>query len=197
LLSSFQNALSSAGFNLTLTASMVLQAESNYAFSGLLPSVVQDLIQFGFTTAEINQIREILQVQDINVVAGAFPGNLTNSQLVSALQQGAQAFFSFTSLTASPNILWPPNHKMVSVLLTASVSGSPAVCQITDVNSNEPPSVPGETDWAVTGPLNVNLRAERDGFGNGRVYTLTVTCTTPSLFSTSKTVTVSVPHDQR
>jgi hypothetical protein len=92
LLSAFQNALSSAGFNLTMTPSMVLQTEQMYAFSGLPAPDTQGLMPFGFTTAEIDQIRQILQVQDINTVAGSFPGILTNSKLIAALQQGAQAF---------------------------------------------------------------------------------------------------------
>jgi hypothetical protein len=92
LLSTFQVALSSTGFNLTLTPSLVLQTEDVYAFSGIPPSDTTGLVQFGFTTAEIDQIRQILQVQDVNIVAGSFPGILTNSPLIAALQQGAQAF---------------------------------------------------------------------------------------------------------
>jgi hypothetical protein len=42
----------------------------------------------------------------------------------------------------------------------------------------------------------VLLRAERNGKGNGRIYTLTVTCTDVSGSSASNTVQVKVPHDQ-
>jgi hypothetical protein len=104
---------------------------------------------------------------------------------------------TITSLSATPNVLWPPNHSMVPVSLaaTASDSSDPApVCEITSVESNEP--VARDPDWVVTGPLTVNLRAERAGSGTGRVYTVTVTCTNASHLSATETVTVTVPHDQ-
>jgi hypothetical protein len=104
---------------------------------------------------------------------------------------------SITSLTATPDVLWPPNRKMVPVSLAVSATGSPTpVCQISSVSSNEPIVVPGETDWAVTGPLALDLRAERLGSGDGRVYVITVTCTNTLNPSASQTVAVSVPHDQ-
>jgi hypothetical protein len=54
------------------------------------------------------------------------------------------------------------------------------------------------SDWQVTGPLNVSLRADRSGKDkNGRVYTVSLQCTDPSSSaSTMKTVSVTVPHDQ-
>ncbi|SRR6266446_5377895 len=100
------------------------------------------------------------------------------------------------SLTATPNVLWPPNHKMVPVSLTIVSTGDPSpVCQVSSVTSNEPVAFPGEFDWVVTDPLTVELRAERAGSGGGRVYTITATCTN-ALSSVSRTVTITVPHDQ-
>lgn len=104
---------------------------------------------------------------------------------------------SITSLTATPNVLWPPNHKMVSVSLHVAATGDPVpTCQISSVLSSEGGTVPGEREWVVTGPLTVDLRADRAGHGGGRVYTITVTCTN-SAASVSQTVMVNVPHDQR
>lgn len=108
-----------------------------------------------------------------------------------------------SSVSASPNVLWPPNHKMVPVTVAVSASDvcSPTVtCKITSVTSNEPLVGPGSghtaPDWQITGDLSVNLRAERAGSGNGRIYTLNVQCTDASGNSATKTVTVDVPHDQ-
>ena len=70
------------------------------------------------------------------------------------------------------------------------------VCSITAVTSNELPSLPSDTDWVVTGPLALEIRADRAGGGNGRIYTITVTCGNGSPFTSAKGVTVSVPHDQ-
>ena len=104
---------------------------------------------------------------------------------------------TITSVTATPNVLWPANNKMVPVSLTMDVTDNsdPApVCQITDVTSNE---AAAETAWQITGPLTLDLRAQRFGMGMGRIYTITVSCTNSSQLSSSATVTVSVPHDQR
>ncbi len=103
---------------------------------------------------------------------------------------------TITSVTATPNVLWPANNNMVPVSLTVDVidnSDPGPVCQITDVTSNEA----AENASQITGPLTLDLRAQRFGLGTGRIYTITVTCTNTSQLSSSATVTVSVPHDQR
>jgi len=111
---------------------------------------------------------------------------------------------NIANVTASPNSLWPPNHKLVPVIVTASASdtcSTTTVCKITSVSSNEPVNGTGDgdtaPDWVITGDLTVNLRAERAGTGSGRVYTITVQCTDASGNSSTKTVAVTVPHDQR
>ena len=98
------------------------------------------------------------------------------------------------SLSAQPSVLWPPNHKMVAVTITSTVSGNcgAVTCKITSVTSNEP--IDGDVD--ITGDLTVNLRAQRAGNGDGRVYQITVQCTDAAGNVTTKTVTVTVPHDQ-
>jgi hypothetical protein len=100
---------------------------------------------------------------------------------------------TFQSLTASPNILWPPNGKLVPVALTADVTddGDPAPrTRIVGVASSEPPD--GEPDWEITGDLTLKLRAERDG--PGRIYTITVESRDFAGNSSVATVTVTVPH---
>jgi hypothetical protein len=106
-------------------------------------------------------------------------------------------------LSASPQTLWPPNHKMVPVTIAVSASDNydPAPsCEIISVASNEPENGPGDgntsPDLEVTGDLTVDLRAERSGSGNGRVYTIEVECTDASDNSSQDTVEVHVPHDQ-
>ena len=100
---------------------------------------------------------------------------------------------SISSVTPSVTTIWPPNGKMVPVTIAAQATGTPApVCAIASVSSNEP----GANQWAITGALSVDLRAERLGSGTGRVYSIVVTCTN-SAGSASQTTTVSVPHDQR
>jgi hypothetical protein len=109
-----------------------------------------------------------------------------------------------SGLTASPNSLWPPNHKMVPIAVAVSVADvcdSSASCHIKTITSNEPVNGTGDgntsPDWIVTGPLTLELRAERAGNGHGRTYTITVECTDGSGNSSTKAVDVVVAHDQR
>lgn len=107
------------------------------------------------------------------------------------------------NVNANPDLLWSPNHKMVEVVVIADVSDNcdtETVCQITSVSSNEPVNGLGdgdtEPDWVITGDLIVDLRAERSGAGDGRVYTITVECTDESGNTSTSDVTVTVPHDK-
>lgn len=107
------------------------------------------------------------------------------------------------SVSATPNALWPPNHKMIPVVATVSVADvcdASLSCQIVSVSSNEPVDGLGDghttPDWVLTGPLTVDLRAERAGGGSGRIYTIGVQCTDGSGNNTLGSVQVSVAHDQ-
>jgi hypothetical protein len=97
-------------------------------------------------------------------------------------------------IAAKPNLLWPPNKKMVPVDVTVNATddSGTVTCKIVSVTSNEP----GKGEFLITGDLNVNLQAARNGYGNGRVYTIDVQCKDPSNNATSATVQVKVPHDQ-
>ncbi len=102
---------------------------------------------------------------------------------------------SITNVSASPNILWPPNHKMAGVTINYNVEdncGQP-VCQISSVTSNEPIS---SLDYAILDAHRVNLVADREGSGTSRVYTVIITCKDTSENFSSQPVTVTVPHDQ-
>jgi hypothetical protein len=80
----------------------------------------------------------------------------------------------------------------VTIGVTVTDDSDPApACEITGVTSSEPSGV---SDWSLTGPLSLNLRADRNGLGTGRVYSMTVTCTNASQLDSSDVVTVLVPH---
>ncbi|HWS88315.1 MAG TPA: HYR domain-containing protein [Pyrinomonadaceae bacterium] len=110
---------------------------------------------------------------------------------------------AFQSLTASPDQLGSPNHKMVPVtlaaILTDAVDAAPDT-RIVSVASSEPVEGAGDgntsPDWEVTGALTLNLRAERSGDGTGRVYTITVESRDDAGNVGLKTVTVVVPHSK-
>jgi hypothetical protein len=105
-----------------------------------------------------------------------------------------------SDVAAEPNILWPPNHKMVVVQIHAramDTCGS-ATWKITHVSSNEAVNGQGDgntaPDWQITGAHTLKLRAERSGRGGDRTYTITVQAKDGSgNLSGPKTVTVTVP----
>ena len=115
------------------------------------------------------------------------------------------------SIMPNPSTLWPPNHKLVPVSITAKATDTCDVapkCQIVSVTSNEPTIGPGSgntnPDWLIDDPgpkaspavLDVQLRAERAGGGSGRIYTVNVSCADASGNTALGSTTVTVAHDQ-
>jgi uncharacterized repeat protein (TIGR03803 family) len=100
------------------------------------------------------------------------------------------------SIVATPNVIWPPNHRMVPVkLMVEAVDNcdpSPLV-KITNVTCSEPQN-PLNPDWEITGTQSVNLRAERLGKGQERVYTIVVLCRDVNGNGSTASVAVTVPH---
>jgi hypothetical protein len=102
---------------------------------------------------------------------------------------------------ASPKRLWPPNHKLVQVLTTVSV---------TDAEDPNPtvklPSITCEDDCKPaedivgadlgTDDREFELRAERRGSARGRTYTITYSATDATGNESRAVATVVVPHDQ-
>ena len=73
-----------------------------------------------------------------------------------------------TSLSATPDHIWPPNNKMESVTLsvtaTDDVDAAPA-CALTSITGAP------ATDAVITGPFSASVRSQKDA-----IYTLTVGC---------------------
>jgi hypothetical protein len=84
----------------------------------------------------------------------------------------------------------------VSLVVDALDSCDPLpIAQIIQVTSNEPQK-PVETDWEITGPLSLNLRADRLGSGRGRIYTIFVECQDGSGNVSATSVDVVVPNNK-
>src|SRR5262249_26336980 len=113
------------------------------------------------------------------------------------------------TLHADPTTLWPPSHEMVPVHVSWA---APDLCDGTasvyllSVTSSEPDDAAGNSDGATAGDIqdaapgtpdaDLTLRAERDGRGSGRVYTLTYMAADRSGNATPAIATITVPHDQ-
>ena len=110
------------------------------------------------------------------------------------------------SLTLSPDMLWPPNHKMVDIQATVTVAdicdAAPSVV-LASITSDEPDNGLGDGDKPNdiqgaefgTADVGFRLRAERSGNGDGRAYAVTYTATDASSNSVSVSASVTVPHD--
>jgi tripartite motif-containing protein 71 len=111
------------------------------------------------------------------------------------------------SCSASPSLLWPPNHKMVTITVKVNMSDSgsgAAGFKLVSVTSNEPDDGLGDGDlpndiqgWVAGSPsVNGQLRAERSGKGTGRKYSLTYMADDAAGNHGTCVTTVIVPHDQ-
>ena len=101
--------------------------------------------------------------------------------------------------------LWPPNHSLHWITATGATAGDigdTVSLVITGVSQDEPVDGVGDgntsPDAFLTSPASnrVQVRAERAGRGDGRVYVVSYTATDLFGGSCSGTATVSVPHDQ-
>jgi hypothetical protein len=108
------------------------------------------------------------------------------------------------SVIASPNRLWPPNHRLVLIALAGATDpdGDTVTLTVTGATQDEPVSGLGPGDVAPdaqagTQSNTVFVRAERADTGDGRVYRVSFTGSDGKGGSCSGTVKVSVPKTQR
>lgn len=103
--------------------------------------------------------------------------------------------------------LWSPNHKMHLVVSGISISdiADPNPALNVTVTSDESQNGRGDgntgSDWNVIdngdGTFDVEVRAERDGRGDGRIYTITMSGSDASGNSIEESVEVTVPKSQK
>lgn len=160
----------------------------------LTPPLLIDVIPKGFGFS--------VGIGEAGIIVGApFSTVLGLTNAGSAYVYTSRQPVTITSASASPNVLFPPNHKFVPVTVSVSTSSPAASCRIASVSSNQPINGTGDgntsPDWIITGDLTVLLRAERAGnIKTDRVYTITVECADTFGNTTTQNVLVTVPHDQ-
>ena len=112
------------------------------------------------------------------------------------------------SLNGQTISLWPPNHKYQTINVTNFVVSASDGCDgtvtinnvvISKVTSDELENSSGDgntlNDIVIAANCkSVQLRSERDGGGDGRVYTITFRVKDASGNATTKTANVVVPH---
>ena len=98
-----------------------------------------------------------------------------------------------TAAIATPSTAWPPNQQLVAIGISGVTDpdGDPVTITPTGVFQDEPVLSRGNSTLA---PLAVS--ADRDGDGDGRVYTIQFTASDGRGGTCTGAVTVCVPHDQ-
>lgn len=111
------------------------------------------------------------------------------------------------TLTLDPTELWPPNHKFRKITASIEVHDTcdpnPTI-RLVSITSDEPENGLGDGDTAPdvanadygTDDRSFDLRAERQGGGDGRVYTVTYSAEDASGNVSVRQATVTVPHNR-
>ena len=98
------------------------------------------------------------------------------------------------TITATPDVIWPPNHKMVPVTIAGGVEANGSDIKSVSISVSDEY---GKYEYNnLTFGSTVMLEAWRNGNDtDGRKYTITVVVTDRWGITTAKTATVTVPHD--
>jgi hypothetical protein len=116
------------------------------------------------------------------------------------------------TVLSEPFILWPSNHKYQTftvadfvLSITDAVDSDISIVDIliTSVSSDEPEDATGDgdgntmSDIVISDSQTVQLRAERQGSGNGRVYTINLETADSSGNKATASIQVWVPHSEK
>jgi hypothetical protein len=122
----------------------------------------------------------------------------TDTLVVTVLNRQPDCAGAYPSLDS----LWPPNHQMesINVLGVTDPEGDAVGITITSIFQDEPTNGLGDGDTSPdgqgVGTDIAQVRAERAGNGNGRVYHIGFTATDGHAGTCSGEVLVSVPKSQ-
>lgn len=106
LRSTLQSALQGAGFPvISITPNDVYNFEVNVLYGTLPAYLVNALTQLGADATDIEHIRRLAYVQDINLVAGSFPSLLTNRPSSISILAAAQSLTEFAIDNGTPLVL--------------------------------------------------------------------------------------------
>lgn len=141
---------------------------------------------------------------------GIFPLGTTNVICTVADSSGNSSNCSFNitvtdtvppdfEFLVEPAAIWPPNNKMVRITPVWTVrdicDAAPGV-SLAGITMNEVDDTPGDSNILIDVDGSIDLRAERNDSGSGRIYTIIYQAIDRSGNAAVRSATVTVPHDQ-
>ncbi|UVI27356.1 carboxypeptidase regulatory-like domain-containing protein [Paenibacillus spongiae] len=123
-----------------------------------------------------------------------------NTEQPKSIEVNIDKTLPILKITLNKSVLFPPNHKMVSIEATIetmdTLSGLDSIT-LTSISSNEKGSDKDIQNAAFgTYDTSFDLRAERSGKGGDRVYTITYTAIDKAGNVAKGTATVTVKHNR-
>ncbi|EGV19818.1 right-handed parallel beta-helix repeat-containing protein [Thiocapsa marina] len=103
---------------------------------------------------------------------------------------------------ARPRLLWPPNHKFeaIEILGVTDPDGDPVTISVWQTLQDEPVDSEGDGSFmpdAIIADGSAEIRAERMGGSDGRVYEVSFTASDGQGGQCDGAVDLSVPHDRK
>jgi uncharacterized repeat protein (TIGR01451 family) len=158
---------------------------------------VPPTITFDSLTIFLNNVTIVFTTNSVTINGTTYPFNGTscshegytisfNGSTLTITYNGHSASYTFSGKTL---VLWTPTHQYQTVKVSDLIASASDDCdsgvdrdhvRITQVTSDEPDDIAGGGDGNTVNDMviasdckSVQLRAERNGNGNGRVYTIT------------------------
>ena len=155
----------------------------------------------GFSNTDVNGEAEFCYIgnnggdDNIEASVGSLSDNATSSWIDNLPPDCSTA-------EPSIDILWPPNHKYHTIdILITDPDGDPVTITIDSIFQDEAVDAAGSgntsPDGQGVGTSTAEVRAERSGLENGRVYNIGYTADDENGGTCSGTVRVGVPHDKK
>lgn len=132
----------------------------------------------------------------VNAIQHSFGGNLHDAFVARIVENQSP---SCAGATAAPASLWPPNGRLVTVSIAdvTDPDGDPVTLTVTGIRQDEPLTRAGIPDATGLGTPGAQVRADRAGQGDGRVYHLSFEARDDKGGVCTGTVKVCVLHDRR
>jgi hypothetical protein len=192
------------GANGWYTTDVIVELAANDGQSGI------SIIEYRIDGSEWAPYKAPIQLttEGIHRVEYRSKDNAGNTEELKSINVIIDKTLPDVKLNLSRSTIWPPNHKMVAVTvkpeITDSISGFQSIV-LTSITSSEPDEGLGDGSTELdiqnaefgTADFKFDLRAERSGINQERIYTITYTITDQAGNVRKVKTTIAVRHDSR